>query len=53
MHSFEEHSNMSACRKSGRFGMDQVNRGIYSQTQVTHKNSLKCFGEPYLQIQCF
>ena len=26
MHSFEVHSNESACRKSGRLGMDQVNK---------------------------
>ena len=28
MRSFEVHSNDSACRKSGRLGMDQVQRGI-------------------------
>ena len=27
MHSFEVHSNESACRKSGRLGLEQVNNG--------------------------
>ena len=26
MHSFEVHSNESACRKSGRLGLEQVSR---------------------------
>ena len=30
MHSFEVHSNESACRKSGRLGLEQV----YSAAQV-------------------
>ena len=28
MHSFEVHSNESACRKSGRFGLEQVLRTL-------------------------
>ena len=28
MHSFEVHSNESACRKSGSLGMDQVSSSI-------------------------
>ena len=28
MHSSEVHSNESACRKSGRLGLEQVHRGL-------------------------
>ena len=37
MHSFEVHSNESACRKSGRLGLEQVidnrciNEGLYGE----------------------
>ena len=30
MHSFEVHSNESACRKSGRLGLEQVISGVSS-----------------------
>ena len=34
MHSFEVHSNESACRKSGSFGLEQVNGGLKTFTNI-------------------
>ena len=36
MHSFEVHSNESACRKSGRLGLEQVTRA--SEEGKTYSN---------------
>ena len=41
MHSFEVHSNESACRKSGRLGLEQVNNGL-AQTRVNVLLSTSC-----------
>ena len=35
IHSFELHSNEGACRKSGRLGLEQVNRCSRSSSEVT------------------
>ena len=50
MHSFEVHSNESACRKSGRLGLEQVyyqpfNRGAYKasvQFLKYHVSAIEC-----------
>ena len=34
MHSFEVHSNESACRKSGRLGLEQVIRQYYNYNSM-------------------
>ena len=34
MHSFEVHSNESACRKSGRLGMEQVIGGVHGGSRL-------------------
>ena len=37
MHSFEVHSNESACRKKVRFGLEQVSVGIHNTSKHTHR----------------
>ena len=43
MHSFEVHSNESACRKSGRLGLEQVRRHLSCLTQAFYKRLINFF----------
>ena len=40
MHSFEVHSNESACRKQVRLGLEQVNRSNAKSTRSTNSEQL-------------
>ena len=40
MHSFEVHSNESACRKSGRLGLEQVIHTLVRKEGLRHFDSL-------------
>ena len=54
MHSFEVHSNESACRKSGRLGLEQVYTIIFGLLYIVggfvHLYSTKLFG-PRIYIE--
>ena len=50
MHSFEVHSNESVCRKSGRLGLEQVQRHI-NKYRIHTTNSDLLTDNSYVEVQ--